>query len=84
MRTEEWKHWLHCAAMHPLALLCLGMYAETLPNQDGAPARIVVPWKYDGMDLRKWFWGEGRLLNSISSSAWTEILSSVFAYEYLR
>ena len=33
-------------AMHPLALLCFGMYGETLPNQDGSPLRIVVPWKY--------------------------------------
>jgi sulfoxide reductase catalytic subunit YedY len=33
-------------AMHPLALLCFGMYGETLANQDGAPLRIVVPWKY--------------------------------------
>ena len=33
-------------AMHPLALLCFGMYGETLPNQDGAPIRIVLPWKY--------------------------------------
>ncbi|HET7890080.1 MAG TPA: protein-methionine-sulfoxide reductase catalytic subunit MsrP [Candidatus Sulfotelmatobacter sp.] len=33
-------------AMHPLALLCFGMYGEDLPNQDGAPIRIVLPWKY--------------------------------------
>jgi methionine sulfoxide reductase catalytic subunit len=33
-------------AMNPLALLCFGMYGEDLPNQDGAPIRIVVPWKY--------------------------------------
>ncbi|HWY52849.1 MAG TPA: protein-methionine-sulfoxide reductase catalytic subunit MsrP [Terriglobales bacterium] len=33
-------------AMHPLALLCFGMYGEALPNQDGAPLRVVVPWKY--------------------------------------
>jgi len=33
-------------AMHPLALLCFGMYGEVLPNQDGAPLRIIVPWKY--------------------------------------
>ncbi|SPF39760.1 exported heme-molybdoenzyme molybdopterin-containing subunit YedY; TAT export (fragment) [Candidatus Sulfopaludibacter sp. SbA4] len=32
--------------MHPLALLCVGMYGETLPPQDGAPVRLVVPWKY--------------------------------------
>jgi len=33
-------------ATHPLALLCVGMYGETLPNQDGAPVRMVIPWKY--------------------------------------
>ena len=33
-------------ANHPLALLTLGMYGETLPNQNGAPVRIVLPWKY--------------------------------------
>jgi methionine sulfoxide reductase catalytic subunit len=33
-------------AMHPLTLLTFGLYGETLPNQDGAPVRVVVPWKY--------------------------------------
>jgi methionine sulfoxide reductase catalytic subunit len=33
-------------AMNPLALLTFGLYGETLPNQDGAPVRIVLPWKY--------------------------------------
>jgi len=33
-------------AMHPLTLLCFGMYGTTLPNQDGAPLRLIVPWKY--------------------------------------
>ncbi len=33
-------------AMHPLTLLGFGMYGEVLPNQSGAPVRIVVPWKY--------------------------------------
>jgi len=33
-------------AMHPLTLLTVGMYGETLPNQDGAPVRMVIPWKY--------------------------------------
>jgi sulfoxide reductase catalytic subunit YedY len=33
-------------ANHPLALLALGMYGEVLPNQNGAPVRMVVPWKY--------------------------------------
>jgi sulfoxide reductase catalytic subunit YedY len=33
-------------ANHPLALLTLGLYGEVLPNQNGAPVRIAVPWKY--------------------------------------
>src|ERR1019366_39428 len=33
-------------AMHPLTLLAVGLYGESLPNQDGAPFRLVVPWKY--------------------------------------
>ncbi len=33
-------------AMHPLALLATGMYGRDLPNQNGAPLRLVVPWKY--------------------------------------
>jgi sulfoxide reductase catalytic subunit YedY len=33
-------------AMHPLTLLSFGLYGEVLPNQNGAPLRIVVPWKY--------------------------------------
>ena len=33
-------------AMNPLSLLVVGMYGKTLPNQNGAPVRLVVPWKY--------------------------------------
>src|SRR5437867_113706 len=33
-------------AMHPLTLLTLGMYGKVLPNQNGAPVRVVIPWKY--------------------------------------
>jgi methionine sulfoxide reductase catalytic subunit len=33
-------------AMHPLTLMAFGMYGEVLPNQNGAPVRLVVPWKY--------------------------------------
>ncbi|MBS7455800.1 protein-methionine-sulfoxide reductase catalytic subunit MsrP [Coralloluteibacterium stylophorae] len=33
-------------AMHPLAFLAVGMYGRPLPNQNGAPLRLVVPWKY--------------------------------------
>jgi sulfoxide reductase catalytic subunit YedY len=33
-------------AMHPLAMLTVGMYGQVLPNQNGAPVRVIVPWKY--------------------------------------
>ena len=33
-------------AMHPLTILAVGLYGETMPNQNGAPIRLVVPWKY--------------------------------------
>ena len=33
-------------AMHPLTIMATGLYGEELPNQNGAPFRLVVPWKY--------------------------------------
>jgi len=33
-------------AMHPLTLIVVGLYGQTLPSQDGAPLRLIVPWKY--------------------------------------
>ena len=33
-------------ATHPLAILAVGLYGEVLPNQNGAPIRLIVPWKY--------------------------------------
>ena len=33
-------------AMHPLTILAVGLYGQALPNQNGAPLRLVVPWKY--------------------------------------
>jgi sulfoxide reductase catalytic subunit YedY len=33
-------------AMHPLAILAVGLYGKVLPNQNGAPLRLIVPWKY--------------------------------------
>jgi len=33
-------------AMHPLAIMAIGMYGEEIPNQNGAPMRLIVPWKY--------------------------------------
>ncbi len=57
-KVEKWTyedasiHWPYSEglrmdeAMNPLTLLTFGLYGETLPNQDGAPVRVVLPWKY--------------------------------------
>jgi len=39
-------------AMHPLSILAVGLYGETLPNQNGAPLRLVVPWKYGFKNIK--------------------------------
>ncbi len=39
-------------AMHPLTLMAVGMYGKTLPNQNGAPIRLVVPWKYGFKNIK--------------------------------
>lgn len=39
-------------AMHPLTLLAVGMYGEKLPKQNGAPLRLVVPWKYGFKNIK--------------------------------
>ena len=62
-------------AMHPLALLCFGMYGEELPNQDGAPLRVVLPWKYgfkSAKSIVRIRFTEGQPLNSWQQSAPSE------------
>jgi sulfoxide reductase catalytic subunit YedY len=39
-------------AMHPLTILAVGMYGEVLPNQNGAPLRLIVPWKYGFKNIK--------------------------------
>ena len=59
-------------AMHPLTLLTLGLYGEVLPNQNGAPVRIVVPWKYgfkSAKSLVKIRFAEKQPLNSWQRAA---------------
>lgn len=55
-------------AMHPLTLLAFGMYGHTLPKQNGAPLRLVVPWKYGFKSAKSLV--KIRLLESIPQSAW--------------
>ncbi len=55
-------------AMHPLTLLAVGLYGEVLPKQNGAPVRLVVPWKYGFKGIKSIV--KIRFLESMPRSAW--------------
>jgi sulfoxide reductase catalytic subunit YedY len=55
-------------AMHPLALLCTGMFGETLPPQDGAPVRIILPWKYGFKSIKSIV--KIKLVGGMPSTSW--------------
>ena len=57
-------------AMHPLTLLAFGLYGEVLPNQNGAPLRLVVPWKYGFKSAKSIV--KIRLVEKEPVSSWTK------------
>ena len=57
-------------AMHPLTLLTVGLYGEVLPNQNGAPIRIVVPWKYGFKSAKSIV--KIRLVEKMPMTSWVE------------
>ena len=65
-------------AMHPLALLCVGMYGETLPNQDGAPVRMVVPWKYGYKSIKSIV--KIKLVGSEPPTTWNRQASNEYGF----
>lgn len=65
-------------AMHPLAMLVFGLYGKVLPNQDGAPLRVAVPWKYgfkSGKSLVKI-----RLVEKQPATAWVKAASNEYGF----
>jgi sulfoxide reductase catalytic subunit YedY len=65
-------------AMHPLALLCFGMYGQTLPNQDGAPVRMVLPWKYGFKSIKSLV--KIKLVDKQPPTTWNMANSSEFGF----
>jgi len=65
-------------AMHPLALLAVGMYGETLPNQDGAPIRLVVPWKYGFKSIKSLV--KIRLVEKQPPTSWNLIAANEYGF----
>ena len=65
-------------AMQPLTLLTFGLYGETLPNQDGAPIRIIVPWKYGFKSAKAIV--KVRFLDKQPRTTWNELNSSEYGF----
>jgi sulfoxide reductase catalytic subunit YedY len=65
-------------AMHPLTLLAFGMYGEVLPNQNGAPVRIVVPWKYGFKSAKSIV--RIRLTQSEPKTAWNKAAANEYGF----
>ncbi|MBF0537216.1 MAG: protein-methionine-sulfoxide reductase catalytic subunit MsrP [Nitrospirae bacterium] len=65
-------------AVHPLTILSVGMYGEVLPNQDGAPVRLVVPWKYGFKSIKSIV--RIRLIEAMPISAWMKAAPSEYGF----
>jgi methionine sulfoxide reductase catalytic subunit len=65
-------------AMNPLTLLTFGLYGEVLPNQDGAPVRIVVPWKYGFKSAKSIV--TVRFVEKQPSTTWNEMASNEYGF----
>jgi sulfoxide reductase catalytic subunit YedY len=65
-------------AMHPLALLTLGMYGDVLPNQNGAPVRIVLPWKYGFKSAKSIV--KIRFVKEQPRTAWNDAAASEYGF----
>lgn len=65
-------------AMHPLTLLAVGLYGEVLPNQNGAPLRLVVPWKYGFKGIKSIV--KIRFTEQMPVSAWMKANSREYGF----
>ncbi|NBW47323.1 MAG: protein-methionine-sulfoxide reductase catalytic subunit MsrP [Betaproteobacteria bacterium] len=65
-------------AMHPLTLMAFGLYGEVLPNQNGAPLRLVVPWKYGFKSAKSIV--KIRLLEKQPRTSWEEAAASEYGF----
>ena len=65
-------------ALHPLAILAVGLYGEVLPNQNGAPIRLVVPWKYGFKSIKSIV--RLRFVEQQPVSAWTRAAPSEYGF----
>ena len=65
-------------AMHPLTMLTMGMYGQVLPNQNGAPVRLIVPWKYGFKSAKSLV--RIRLLSRQPKTAWNDMAPREYGF----
>jgi sulfoxide reductase catalytic subunit YedY len=65
-------------AMHPLTLMAVGVFGETLPNQNGAPLRLVVPWKYGFKSIKSIV--KIHFTDKESASSWNKALPNEYGF----
>ncbi|KAF0814841.1 Protein-methionine-sulfoxide reductase catalytic subunit MsrP [Andreprevotia sp. IGB-42] len=65
-------------AMHPLAIMAVGLYGKVLPNQNGAPIRLVVPWKYGFKSAKSIV--KIRLLETQPATAWNKAAPNEYGF----
>jgi methionine sulfoxide reductase catalytic subunit len=65
-------------AMHPLSLLAVGLYGKTLLNQNGAPIRLVVPWKYGFKNVKSIV--RIRFVDKMPHTAWNDANASEYGF----
>jgi sulfoxide reductase catalytic subunit YedY len=65
-------------ALHPLTILAVGLYGEVLPNQNGAPLRLVVPWKYGFKSIKSIV--RIRLVEKQPRGAWEQSQPSEYGF----
>jgi methionine sulfoxide reductase catalytic subunit len=65
-------------AMHPLTILAVGLYGEALPNQNGAPLRLVVPWKYGFKSIKSIV--RIRLVDKQPQSSWNKQAAGEYGF----
>ncbi|QFI53618.1 protein-methionine-sulfoxide reductase catalytic subunit MsrP [Aeromonas simiae] len=65
-------------AMHPLAMLAVGLYGKTLPPQNGAPIRLVVPWKYGFKSIKSIV--SIRLVESMPPTTWNRLAPDEYGF----
>ncbi len=65
-------------AMHPLTLLTFGLYGEPLPNQDGAPVRVIVPWKYGFKSAKAIV--KVRFLDKQPATTWNDLAPNEYGF----